>query len=265
MDLMWLRTAVFYSSFAIAGTLVGLGSWYFQFTDYKAIKVVGMDRVPTEYVIDPVILVETIKSPGFAKKVSERTGLADLAFLLPAVNYGGQQKLTVRTLGTPPAAIELRLSMPTAELALTAMDAVGDEIASLQSARTHAFLNTLAKPAPLEQYAAGESRLAIGNEQAALSQLALNKALLETQIRTRTGQSIETSVLPPTGPTLLLVAGAVGALCVAILLKLLVNRTMFSGTSGIAEPAPAVKELSQVTPATGASPAPISNQPACSA
>jgi hypothetical protein len=85
------------------------------------------------------MLQETIKSRDFAEKVARRAGIPDLVFLLPSVTYGGQQKLTLRNLGgTPPSAIELRLSMPTAELARTAMNAVGDEIAQLQSTETGA-------------------------------------------------------------------------------------------------------------------------------
>jgi hypothetical protein len=213
---MLLRTIVFYCSFTIAGAALGFGSWYFQFTEFKAIKVIAIDRVdlpgmPTQYVIDPLILVEMIKSRGFAERVAERTGIADLASQLP---------LSVRLLaGNPPTAMELRLSMPTAELARATMNAAGDEIASIQSVKTEAFMNALKRPTPQAQHSAGESRLAIGNEQAMLSQLVLTKALIETSIKVRSGQSAETSVLPPGGPRLLMAAGAIGMFCFAIVLR----------------------------------------------
>jgi hypothetical protein len=252
---MWSKTIIYYLSFAVVGAAIGFGSWCLQFTEYKAIKVIAVDRVdipgaPTEYVTDPVILVETIKSPAFAKKVAERSGIPDLAFLLPALIYGGQQKLTVRNFGNPPTAVELRLSMPTAELARTAMNAVGDEIALLQSRKTQAFLDALSKPLPSAQQLAGESPLAIGNEQATLSQLALNKALMVAAITTRTGQAVETSVVSPTGPSLLMGAGAVGMLCLAVLFRILTASPIqkFLIGSRRNETAEPLSELSQATP-----------------
>lgn len=242
-----LRTIVFYFSLAAAGAAIGLGSWHLQFETYKSIKVIGLDRVEipgvfSGNVIDPIMLQETTKSPDFAEKVARRAGIPDLAFLLPAVIYGGQQKLTLRNLGgNPPSAIELRLSMPTAELARTAMNAVGDEIEQLQSTKTEAFLSTLAKQVPQEQYAAGESRITIGNEQATLIQMALNRALIETAIKARTGYAIETAVLPPSGPSLLMAAGAIGMLCAAILLKALFGPMMVHGRRAIENKEPAEK------------------------
>jgi hypothetical protein len=252
---MWLKTIIFYVSFAVVGAAIGFGSWYLQFTEYKAIKVIAVDRVdipgaPTEYVTDPVVLVETIKSPAFAKKVAERSGIPDLASLLPSSAYGGQQKLTVRNFANPPTAIELKLSMPTAELARTAMNAVGEEIALLQSRKTRAFLDALSKPLPSAQQLAGESPLAIGNEQAALSQLALNKALMEAAIRTRASQAVETSVISPAGPSTLVEAGALGMLCVAALIRILTAlplRMFLIGSHTKEASDPTLRELSQAT------------------
>jgi hypothetical protein len=213
---MLLRTFIFYCSFAIAGAATGLGSWYFQFNEFKAVKLIAIDRVdlpglPTQYVIDPVILVEMIKSRGFAERVAERTGNAGMASQLP---------LSVRLLaGSPATAMELRLSMPTAELARATMNAVGDEIASIQSVKTEAFLNALKRSTPQPQPSASESRLTTGNEQAMLSQLDLTKALIETSIKVRSGQSAETSVSPPGSLRLLMAAGAIGMLCLAVVLR----------------------------------------------
>jgi hypothetical protein len=256
---MWSKTITYYLSFAVVGAVIGFGSWYLQFTEYKAIKVIAVDRVdvpgsPTEYVTDPVILVETIKSQAFAKRVAERSGIPDLAFLLPSLIYGGQQKLTVRNFGNPPTAVELRLSMPTAELARTAMNAVADEVAQLQSRKTQAFLDALSKPLPSAQQLAGESPLAIGNERATLSQLALSKGLMEAAIRTRAGQAVETSVVPPAGPSTLVVAGALGMLCVAVLFRILTAlplRMFLIGSSMNETAEPALRELSLATPDSG--------------
>jgi hypothetical protein len=95
---------------------------------------------------------------------------------------------------------------------------------------------------PQQQYAAGESRIAIGNEQATLIQLALNRALIETAIKARTGHAIETPVLPPSGPSPLMAAGAIGMLCAAILFKVLLGPMMVHGRRAIEknEPAEAV-------------------------
>ena len=242
-----LRTIVYYFSLTVAGAAIGLGSWHLQFETYKSIKVIELDRIDipgvfSGNVIDPIMLQETTKSPDFAEKVARRAGIPDLAFLLPSVTYGGQQKLTLRNLGgNPPSAIELRLSMPTAELARSAMNAVGDEIEQLQSTKTGAFLSTLAKQVPQEQYAAGESRITIGNEQATLIQLALNRALIETAIKARTGHAIETAVLPPSGPSLLMAAGAIGMLCAAILFKALFGPMMVHGHRAVEKKKPAEK------------------------
>jgi hypothetical protein len=244
---MVLKTIVYYFSLTVAGAAIGLGSWHLQFETYKSIKVIGLDRIDipgvfSGNVIDPIMLQETTKSPDFAEKVARRAGIPDLAFLLPSVTYGGQQKLTLRNLGgNPPSAIELRLSMPTAELARTAMNAVGDEIEQLQSTKTGAFLSALAKQMPQEQYAAGESRITIGNEQATLIQLALNRALIETAIKARTGYAIETAVLPPSGPSLLMAAGAIGMLCAAILFKALFGPMMVHGRRAIEKEEPVEK------------------------
>jgi hypothetical protein len=142
--------------------------------------------------------------------------------------------LLVRNFGSPPTAIELRVSMPTAELARVAMDAVGDEIALLQSRKIKAFLDALSKPLPSAQQLVGESHLAIGNEQASQSKLAVTKALLEAAITTRAAQSVETSVIPPSGPSTLAVAGAVGMLCLGLLLRIFTSlplRQIFFGSS----------------------------------
>jgi hypothetical protein len=261
--LMSLKTGAFYFSFALVGAVIGLGSWYFQFSDFKAVKIIALDRidipgVPTQYVIDPIILVETIKSQGFANKIAKRTGLPDLARILPAAVYGGQQALNVRNLsGNPLTAIELRLKMPTAEMARKAMDAVADEIGLMQSNKTQAFLDALSQPTPPKVRLAGESSpLAIGNEQATLYQFALNRALIEAAIRTRTGQSVETSVLPPTGQSFFMALGSVGMLCAAFLVR------MF-GTSLIrvfdADSEPSVRESSQASSGSGQEPMPSRN------
>jgi hypothetical protein len=247
---MWSKAIAYYLSFAVVGAAMGFGSWCLQFTEFTAIKVIAVDRITGEYVTDPVILVETIKSQGFAKKVAERSGIPDLAHLLPSVNYGGQQKLNVRNFGNPPTAVELRVSLPTAEMARTAMDAVGDEIALLQSKKTKAFLDALSKPPPSAQQLGVESPLAIGNEQASQYQLALNKALIEAAIKTRAGQAVETSVVPRSGPSMLVLAGAVGMLCVAVLIRILtaLPLRMFLIGSSMNEPTePALRELSQAT------------------
>lgn len=54
---MRLKASTFYFSFALVGAVVGLGSWYLQFTDFRAIMVVALDRVDipgvrTEYAIE---------------------------------------------------------------------------------------------------------------------------------------------------------------------------------------------------------------------
>ena len=94
---------------------------------------------------------------------------------------------------------------------------------------------------PQEQYAAGESRITIGNEQATLIQLALNRALIETAIKARTGHAIETAVLPPSGPSLLMAPGAIGMLCAAILFKALFGPMMVHGHRAVEKKKPAEK------------------------
>jgi hypothetical protein len=80
---MRLKNSAFYLGACLIGAAIGLTCWYFQFSGYSAIKVVGLDRIDipgihNDYAIDPLILVETIKSHGFASKVAKRTGLPDL-------------------------------------------------------------------------------------------------------------------------------------------------------------------------------------------
>jgi hypothetical protein len=221
---MRLKCIAFYLGACLIGATIGLTSWYLQFQEYKAIKVIGLDRIDIpgihdDYAIDPIILIETIKSPGFAEKIAKRTGLPELTEILPAAVYGGRQALTIRNLsGNPPAAIELRLRMPTAEMATTVMAAVSDEIEGIQSERAKTFLDVLSRhEAAKAIQLAGETPLSVQNERRRLDQFALNSALIEAVIKNRTGQIVETAVLPPGGPTFLMLLGGSGMLCLAIL------------------------------------------------
>jgi len=221
---MRLKSSAFYLGACLIGAAIGFTSWYFQFQDYKAIKVIALDRIDIPgihdgYAIDPIILVETIKSPGFADKIAKRTRLPELTRMLPATVYGGRQALTIRNLsGNPPTAIELRLRMSTAELAMTVMAAVSDEIESIQSEKTKIFLDVLSRREAAKMIQlAGETPLTLQNERRRLDQFALNSALIEAIIKNRTGQVVETAVLPPGSPGFLMLLGAVGMLCLSIL------------------------------------------------
>jgi hypothetical protein len=116
--------------------------------------------------------------------------------------------------------------MPTAEMATTVMSAVSDEIESIQSERAQIFLDVLSRRESAKAVQlAGETPLAIQNERRRLDQFALNTSLIEAVIKkavikNRTGQAVETSVLPPTGPSFLMVAGALGMLCAAMLVRM---------------------------------------------
>jgi hypothetical protein len=78
---MWSKAIAYYLSFAAIGAAIGFGSWFLQFHEFKAIKVVAVDRIdipglPTEYVTEPTVLIETIKSQAFAKRTRSRISLA---------------------------------------------------------------------------------------------------------------------------------------------------------------------------------------------
>jgi len=214
------RWLLFHAVMVCCGAALGLGSWYLKFSDYKAIKIIEIDRIElpngkSDLVLDPVYLVEYVKSSGFARKVARRAGMDQLADSLPSVTQGGKQNLGVRTLRGD-TSLELRFNAPTAEEAKAIIDAAGAEIAEIQGQRIDSIIETLS------QYSQQQLKLAstgnAGFAEFLATRMSIDSALAIVLMKNRSGLALETAVIAPGSSLILLGMGAVGMLCLSLLL-----------------------------------------------
>jgi hypothetical protein len=199
-----------------AGAAIGLASWQWQFSGYVAMKIMAIDRLDlpsgkSDTIMDPAFLVETIKSAGFARKVADRAGDAQLAGLVASASQGGLQHLKVRTMQGN-GALELRYYAPTAAEAAAAMDAISAEIAAEQQQKTDAVIAVLSRFAQPLKLAAADPETSRGNK------TSMESALARVITQNRSGLALETTVLPPGRPFFLMLLGACGLLMASLLL-----------------------------------------------
>jgi hypothetical protein len=138
----------------IAGALFGLAAWLLLFTNSQGFSLVSIGRFdntsprpdqPTQanWVEDPQVVVERMKSQGFAKSVAERAQQPELATLLPAKQYGGSGALNVRSLRDP-SLLEIKISSKDPNTVRTAIEAVVAELISEHTTRVEPLLRDAA-------------------------------------------------------------------------------------------------------------------------
>jgi hypothetical protein len=215
------RWLVLHAVVLACGAAMGLGSWYLKFSDYKAIKIIAIDRVElpngkSDFVLDPFFLVEYVKSAGFASKVARRAGVDQLADALPSTTQGGRQNLGVRTLRGE-TSLEIRLSAPTAKEAKAIMDAVGAEIGELQGQRIDSVIEALTRSSRQQLKLASDG--STGFDAYLASRMSIDSALATVLMKNRSGLALETVVIAPGSPLFLMAMGAAGMLSLSLLLQ----------------------------------------------
>jgi hypothetical protein len=150
------RKAPFVISLAglIAGSLFGLAAWLLLFSNSQGLAVVSIGRFdntsprpdqPTQvnWVEEPQVVVERMKSQSFAKSVAERAQQPELATLLPAKQYGGSGALNVRSLRDPNL-LEIKISSKDPNTVRAAIEAVVAELISEHTTRVEPLLSEIA-------------------------------------------------------------------------------------------------------------------------
>jgi hypothetical protein len=124
----------------IAGSIFGSVVWFLLFTNSQGFALVSIGRFdntsprpdqPSQanWIEEPQVVVERMKSQNFARSVAERTLLPDIATLLPAKQYGGSGALNVRSLRDPNL-LEIKVNIKNPDTARAAIEAVVEELVS---------------------------------------------------------------------------------------------------------------------------------------
>jgi hypothetical protein len=120
---------------AVLGFIAAFAFWSLTMETSQAIAIVSIGRQDHEaFIEEPQVVIERIKSPGFATAAATRAGISELSTLLPAVQYGGGGALSARNLRDP-SLIEIRINLPQRELAKKGINAVLDELIADHAAK----------------------------------------------------------------------------------------------------------------------------------
>jgi hypothetical protein len=120
---------------AILGSIAAFAFWGPTIETSQAIAIVSIGRQDAAaFIEEPQVVIERIKSPGFATAASTRAGISELSTLLPAVQYGGSGALSARNLRDL-SLIEIRINLPQRELAQKGINAVLDELIADHAAK----------------------------------------------------------------------------------------------------------------------------------
>jgi hypothetical protein len=137
-----------------AGSIFGTAAWFLLFTTCQGLALISIGRFdntsprpdqPTQvnWIEEPQVLAERMKSLGFAKSVAERAKLPEIATLLPARQYGGGSALSVRSLRDTNL-IEIKVNAKNPATAHAAIEAIVEELVSEHTKRMAPLLRDAA-------------------------------------------------------------------------------------------------------------------------
>ena len=138
----------------LAGSVFGTAIWFLVFTSSQGLALVSIGRFdntspkpdqPTQvnWIEEPQVVVERMKSQSFAKLVAERAKLPEIATLLPAKQYGGNGALSARSLRDPNL-LEIKVITTNPDTARAAIEAILEELISEHTKRTEPLLRDTA-------------------------------------------------------------------------------------------------------------------------
>lgn len=218
-------SVLLYVSVALLGALFGFTSWWLQFSGYTATKIVAIDRVtvvgsltPTP-IIDTNFLMEFVRSAGFAMGAARHAGNPAAAHVFETASVLGRPAVNVRALPSAPptpgsSAVEIKFASADPALARAVVEAAGTELLDFQAVKTASIVAALSDFSQMPKLATTDpvaARIA--------SRTSLESAVSAAITKSQSGMTLETVVLPPRRPYLLMLLGALAAIVTTIMVR----------------------------------------------